>query len=226
MSDVEKDLAKFDSDLTARYKIAHKNKIPVDYTYKDEKGEILSIFDYIKNNINNSLLNIYKYISEKTNKLGALYIIYVYSEIYENKNGNNEKYDVDTLLNIINEFIEELNIYLPTLEIRVFDNYERFVEKYDTWSQNYEIQLKRDMLEYNRIINVQKILLESTPVKMESPEIHNIKIEFSPKFKNDDKDITINDGIDIFNQSIPTKYIPFIQYNDGSEKSFFRILKA
>ena len=183
----------FDDDTTLLYKSAHKYKTSVKYIYKVEDN-FEFIFNYIEDNINDDLENLYENIKTKIQYFSKEILIYIYIYV-KNKSINSAKKK-------FKNFLE-----MPDLE-----------EKYDEFLEKYNEDVLNDENIYERIINSQNNLLKIEPLKY-----HDLEITTTSKLFNliDEK----KDGIEIFNNSILSENVPYVQYNNGSE-TYYKVYEG
>jgi len=201
----------FDDKTTLIYKNAKELETPINYIY-EENGVYDTIANYILNNFENELINIYNYLKERNNLLDVYKFVYVWLYVINN---NENKNFTSYQLNKINEFLLILNF-------SDFDNIEILNNAYNDWINNYSLEIKRDEQILKNINKYQKDLNEIKPYKIKDITITGKNSIFSFKDQNG-LDINILDGIEIFDTSIPNMDVPFIRYNNSKNHSIYKI---
>ena len=237
-------LSLFDSDVTVMYKWVSFFKIPVRYLVPQSDvtvgRTVVSIFKLMQEWCSRSLplLEIYTLVLQQTQNLGAMEISYIYYYVASSTN----RAPVE-LLKEINHFYSALNLAeeesldmdsrLGSISLlRDVDDLQFEIQE---WSLKYQNLLNRDLLTYERIIDVQKQLASIDPVVATEPEIEVVTLEFYPQWKalgyavgsrsdpNVDNTVDPEDGVEIFNAAIPSYNVPFIQWNDDDGKKYYRV---
>jgi hypothetical protein len=226
------EISEFDTLYTLRIKKAYQQQIP--YKFILYNGEAyISLFDFIGNGVddNQKIVEIYKaaepYLTDLDYK--DFYIAYYY--VAKDKLNTND----ESLFQKINTLIDEINLdnrqnndvlEQNNLALSQYQNVSELLEDINFWSSNFQEEIIKNQKLYESLITSQKILENTKPVdiKMNSINIIGSKLEFNPKFVNlDSEEITPEDGIEIFDQLIPSINIPFIQYNDPLGKPYYKI---
>ena len=110
------------------------------------------------------------------------------------------------------------------LVVDKFENADDLQRTYDSWITQLNVRLSRDMKRLATIKEIQLTLAEvdQFPKIPFSPVLVNSTIvSYSPTI--DGRPVTIEDGPDIYNRSVVSKYVPFIRYNDKYGKPLFRV---
>ncbi|CAH6421734.1 Hypothetical protein HVR_LOCUS1374 [uncultured virus] len=110
------------------------------------------------------------------------------------------------------------------LVVDKFESPDDLQKTYDSWiTQIYE-KLASDMKRLDTIKEIQLTLAEvdQQPKIPFSPVIVNSTIvSFSPTI--DGRPVTKEDGLDIFNRSIVSRYVPFLRFNDKYGRPLYRV---
>ena len=225
------EISEFDTSYTLRIKKAFILEVPYKYIlYIDDN--YFSLFDFITAELDEkkNLIEMYRdanpYISDLN--LKDFYMSY-YSM-------TREMFELDAILQDINELIEDVNLdgkqNFGTLEennqaISLYQGTIDFIEDFNFWIINYSEEIKQNKTIYERLIKSQEILEQTDPteIKPDTVIINGSKLEFRPVFVNIDSAITIEDGIEVFDQIIPSIDIPFIQYNNSVGKSYYKVFE-
>lgn len=228
----------FDGEFTRKYKYAYDNQIPVKFTYT-ENGEIKSFMQLINEIIDNESIEdeyklkvIYKKILNINNKVTADDIQFLYSETYlqfGDVDENNAE-DMETIIAIVDNINNFLLLnYEETVEVDntppIPQDEYIFKNKRVFWLQMYEKLLNNDRILYNKICISQFELSKLRPEEYEQPKILNHNISYHPKIILNENELispTYEDGMDIFNHSIATKYIPIIHYTNEYKQSYIK----
>ena len=97
-----------------------------------------------------------------------------------------------------------------------------FISEYNKWLTRYNIELKNDVIMFDKMKENQKILKNiKKPILYHDIVISNITQVFTAIFKNKN-----SDGLDIFNNAIVTNNIPYIQYNDKEGVSYYKVYNS
>lgn len=222
------EISEFDTSYTLRIKKAFESGIPYKYILYDEEN-YFTLFQFIEAELeeNKNLISIYRdadpYISDLNLKdFYMSYYLFV-----------RESIDVETALQNINTLIADVNmdgeqnfgaLEENNQEQASFKNVTEFLEDFQFWVVNFVEETKQNVKKYERLIKSQEILEQTVPIdiKTESVIINQSRLEFKPKFVNINSDITLEDGIEVFDQFIPSIDIPFVQYNDSLGKSYYK----
>jgi len=111
-----------------------------------------------------------------------------------------------------------------TLVIDKFENQDDIQKTYDAWiiqnNEKWEIDMRR--LDTIKDIQLRLAEVDQQPKIPFSPiTINSTIVSFSPSI--DGRFVTAEDGLDIFNRSMVSKYVPFIRFNDKYGKPLFRV---
>lgn len=111
-----------------------------------------------------------------------------------------------------------------SLMVDKFESQDDLQRTYDAWVTEIIRELNKDMVRLASINDIQFRLAEvdKEPKIPFSPVTINSTItSYSPTING--RGVTLEDGLDIFNRAIPSKYVPYIQYNDKFGKAFSRV---
>jgi hypothetical protein len=119
-------------------------------------------------------------------------------------------------------FTEINNFYNPDDEDqhRGFRDVQELRLMYQAWYGRVQQQLERDKQTLDGILGLQQTLQELPPLHVSPLQIDNVVTSVNPQMDNP------IDGIDLFNRSVVSHYVPFIQYNDDSGKRFYKIYQG
>jgi hypothetical protein len=227
----------FDNDVTVMYKWAFSGTAhePVKYLVVDSDRKVTSIFTLTEQwfTENLSLLEIYNEILQRTKSLGAMEVSYIYYDV-ASRAGISSQSIFETInhfyttLNVANDQDENLDFRLGTITLlRDVNDLETHITD---WRGKYQNRLNRDYNTYQRIIEVQRQLARIEPVVASEPIIEVVTLEFRPQWKvynylqnPTDNFIESEDGVDIFDGTVPSYTVPFIQWNDDDGKRFYRL---
>ena len=231
------EVGKLDTDVTLLYKNAYKYNIPTKFVKvnikKPEGGQnIKTIVDRLKTYEYINILNPIRESIIKGDDLVEIQKEYDLSltdmqNIYYNISIK-ENIDTETIINNL-EHLNEINIG-ESIELTIDDirgSYDLWVNDIKKLIENEKNKLEQFLINFDIIDNVDlltpigssQISVQVTSVKFTS-YIHNVK----PLVKISDgttREINEHDGIDIFNFSKCSEYIPYIQYNN--EKKYYKL---
>lgn len=178
---------------------------------------------YIRRYPGSSLYQIYDSIIEEYNYLFVHDIVMSYVK-YIGLN-NIKKSDVDG----DNFYLDQFN---DIDKNRKYDNIEVLTNIFDKW-EKVRNNKKTKNNEYTDIINiiqedVFKVIkdTEENNEKVVSTNftVTNVSVVINP-LSSTGEDISIVDGLNIFNNSVASRRIPYIKYNDG-DKSYYKVYKG
>jgi hypothetical protein len=225
------EISEFDTSYTLRIKKAFESDVPYKYILYDGEN-YFSLFDFIKTELeeNKSLVKMYRdanpYVADLNLKDFYMYYYSMVREISE----------INIILEDINELIEDVNLdgkqndgVLEENEqnISLYKGSIDFLEDFQFWAIKFIQEKEQNVNIYKRLIKSQEILEQTPPteIKSETIVITSSKLEFKPKFININSEINIEDGIEVFDQIIPSQNIPFIQYNDSLKKPYYKVFE-
>lgn len=61
------------------------------------------------------------------------------------------------------------------------------------------------------------------PVLLGPVSINTSTLAFRPTLKSTGRPVMVQDGLDIFNYAVPSRYVPYIQYNDEQNRTWYRV---
>lgn len=230
----------YDNDITLMYKAANlfgyvtRLIIVRPKTEEDFNQEISSdtvVFellpDFVANLIQQNVIapEIYNIVVELNSKINIddvamSYYIYFYRK--DNSEGITRDY-----YSLINEVYKEIN---NSEDVDKFSDERTLAIFYTTWAEQNKTGSLRSK-EENRLDQI--IEVQNTLDKVKHDERNFPVIDFSPININSkimaffptiqDRSANMDDGLDIFNNSITSRYVPYIKYNDKYDKSYFRV---
>jgi hypothetical protein len=212
-------LGPYDNNVTTLYKWAAAYKVPVRLMIFYQKiGSDQTIFE--------SLTNL---VSRMANE--------VPSEVYDIVNSLNKNISVEDILMVYygsvffqakDSFIELNKVYRSIDNTSTgdrFDNQDDVLRTYDLWMQSLEKEKQKDAARLTAITENQNILAqlndEPSPILVGPVDINSTVMSFSPTINK--LPVTEDDGIDIFDRAVVSKYAPFIRYNDKFNRAHYRI---
>lgn len=236
MVDVDQDrpeIGQFDNDVTSLYKWAKFLEIPTqliiirprlpedtiqtgteNYVFEALPDILLRLLDEGKqpNEINEIIKSFKRVITVDD-------IIMVYFDILKQRSSSPISKD---LYKQVNAFYRALN---PDFFSDKFDSNNHIENIYNTWHNELLKLLERDNDRLDTILQIQKILTmsntEDNIINYTPVIINSTIISFRPTWNG--KYITKEDGIDIFNSAVVSKYVPFIKYNDKFGNPYYRV---
>lgn len=127
------------------------------------------------------------------------------------------------------ERLEEANnFYARLAQGQGFSEVSALRSFYEDYAPNFDKQVASDANRIKKVSKVQKLfdLLSKEPMFPISPiTVNGTAISFSPSFAPSSKRVSPEDGLEIFDQSILSVYVPFVQYNDG-ERKYFKVYEG
>lgn len=213
----------YDSNTTRLFKKAGEYRIPSIYVVvernKDElrfSNPIPAIVAKMAQGV--SLIAIYNEYSHLNERIDIDFIIYLYITVVGGKAS------LDYILQVIIAFEKEsrkngINRFIRTDDIEHFNK---------SFSDLYQEYLREDQEHLDYINRIQGMLVESSEgLPVYSPvESYGSTVLFKPTYKPTQKYPEAVDGIDIFNESQATKYVPYIQYNNQAGDRYYKLLKG
>lgn len=104
----------------------------------------------------------------------------------------------------------------PTAQIAPavrFETVEQLEDASNNWVQQYNTLLDRDREALERIETIHATLEEREPLRVSPIKVDGVTVSVSPTIGDTGNPVVPDDGIDIFNDSVPSTEIPYIQYN-------------
>jgi hypothetical protein len=218
------DLNIFDNNITTVVKKANELGVPVKYTYTDDLGEVHHFFEILYSFLSNdkTLYEIYYDLPNYLIKLSPSDFAFSCSYLYKN-----EGYSDDIVMKIINNFYFSLikfsdqDIY--SQRISQIRDVNIFKQQYQDWVRRFSLEITRDKKKLNYILKVQQDLFKiENPIKFHSVNILEVTMLYKP-LTIDREIIDVMNGIEIFNDSITSYNVPYIQYNDSNGKIRIRM---
>lgn len=218
------DLNIFDNNITTVVKKANQLGIPVKYTFTDELGEVHQVFEFLHSLLlsNRNLLEIYYDLPNYSIKLTPSDFAFSCSYLYKS-----EGYSDDIVMGIINHFYFSLikfsNEDIYSQRISQIRDVNIFKRQYQDWERRFLFEKNKDKKKLNYILKVQQDLFKiENPIKFHSVNILQVTMLYKP-LTIDNEVIDVMNGIEIFNDSIPSYNVPYIQYNDSNGRIFIRM---
>lgn len=125
------------------------------------------------------------------------------------------------LFGIINQVYRAID---NTLTVDKFESQDDLQKTYDSWIVQNNERRELDIRRLDTIIDIQDRLAEvdkRDKIPFSPVTVNSTIMSFSPTI--DGRPIVPEDGLDIFNGAIVSRYIPFIRYNDKYGKGLFRV---
>ena len=235
------DINKFDNEISILYKWSRLLNIPIDLLVEVEEiqnGDVKNFYvratEAVSNLMNNdeSIEEIAENLSDiDLISIGIIYSIFALNDI-ENKKDiklKDERSNVDNLLNTLNNFYEDNDIdeyYTDLNELR---------QAIQEWSESVQNRYREDMINleylenyqnqlvnihplYRSPINIDRVEVLAHPMLISNKNDKNDKNDKKNKDEGNEKVPTVDDGFDIFDDSLASKYVPYIQYNINDNK--------
>lgn len=215
----------FENEVTKLYKVAASNEIPTSSVVLSLGTDNPEVVDYIPvaesvffyNNKGKTLADIYQILIVDNPNLTVNTIVNSYI-------GMTGVEDYGRLIPLIREVYskfdqENIDIIKTINDVRVFHE------------QISEQEQRQAYIDYNRAVEITAIQTVISRVNalpkmfMKTATVVN-RATFAISATIDNREINIHDGYDIFNQSVISKYIPYIQYNDSKGKRFYKVYRG
>lgn len=227
MSNKRVDLNAFDTNTTTLYKYARAYKIPAVYvTVWRLKGVLKYANTFTQ--VNASLAN-------GSNS----------REVYNTFKSLNPKFNIDLMIYLYVKYAESVEmtsddilkgvVYIDTIN-RIgasrFEDRGGLAVHMDVMTRRLKGYMDEDDERMAVIESVQNTLL-GTRITVRaskftiSGHMYNISpMKFGGLGSNRREKLKLEDGIDVFNDSQATIFVPFIQYNDGNGERYFKVIKG
>ncbi|CAH6418655.1 Divergent VETF early transcription factor large subunit [uncultured virus] len=223
--------SKFDNNVTATYKAAAILKLPVKYTYTQEDGSLHSIPSLVTARLREgkTIVEIYDEMGNVSPSLSAVEIAMLYTNM-----AMVEGVKPEAILPYVNQFYTYLNKVakdeaeesnVQALELALFRDVDDFESQHRVWSQKFQSLLEKDTRTLNTIYDVQDQLEKIEPIPYSGLEVLKTTMSHSPTWKGGSA-IDAEDGIEIFNQAVPSYFVPYIRYNNSTGKHYVRVYEG
>lgn len=219
-------ISEFDTNYTLLYKNAFQLTEPAKYVLLHEDGSYSSAFTFIEQKIKKeSSIKIWEELRTLTENISLGDFCYMY--FYVSKKN---KIHHDEILNNVNLVIDHFNEDSST---EAYENNQKYVnydtitqleEPYRFWYREYNKEKDKDRKIYINIIEIQTRLESTDVVEIKNLEIESSSFEYETIY--DSQIPTIFDGISIFNDMGTNIYIPYIQWNDPSDKKYYKVFES
>ena len=127
----------------------------------------------------------------------------------------------DNLYMTINRIYRDMD---NTLLIDKFESQDDLQRTYEAWIAQMNTRRARDMKRLDTINQIQLTLAEvdqQPKIQFSPVAINSTIVSFSPTM--DGRPVAKEDGLDIFNRAVVSRFVPFIRYNDKYGKPVFRV---
>lgn len=182
--------------------------------YEDEKYFYVAI---------SSLINYWSKMGKTLNE--------IYKQINKIKKVEIEDFVMSYVINYLKSIslinLKEINSFYQEVYNLEGDHYEsldQLKEDYSIWRQSLLQEFEKESKIINSITSIQSKLNEInnlTEIYYSPIFIDSIITSFNPKINN--RPVTVEDGIDIFNMSVVSEYVPFIRYNDSNKNTYIKV---
>ena len=122
---------------------------------------------------------------------------------------------------IINDVYRDID---NTITLDRFESTTDLISYYDSWVNELLQEWDLDMRRLTAIKAIQEelaIVVQEEPIPFGPVTINSTIMSFTPTING--KVVTSEDGIDIFNNAVTSRYIPYIKYNDQYNRSYSRV---
>lgn len=193
----------FDNDISITYKWAKYLNIPQKYVLKINENTYTNVIDEINNQlaIGKSLTE----ISDLFPNISTLDLAMIYTLIESKKIS-------------IKEILKNINNWYIMIDLKPIRDENELKFLYNDWSKKYKKSWDQDLDKLDRILDVQEELSEYAPLNKSPINIEQVTL--SIRFSINGKDVIPEDGIVIFNNVVPDKYISYIQYKGETDNLY------
>lgn len=217
----------FDSNLTRLYRNAVKFRVPTSLVIIERVNGVinyLNTFDLIKRDVrrNRPLKEIYNHYSPLNPRItpdDVVLLYYIYSV-----------FQGGSLRDLSQETLKEINQFDADVRNKTgtrFASESSLKDYYSSWKRDIDRFLEEDKAFLNEMDAQYEELNEGIPTMLDysGVNVSSTVINFGITFRDfPDAVPEVEDGIDIFNEMIATRYTPLIQYNDSNGVKYFRLL--
>jgi hypothetical protein len=128
------------------------------------------------------------------------------------------------ILSSINQIYQDINDQKKT-----YGDMTIFQTNYETWLSNDQSEKEEDENKFEQIILIHQTLEELARRQQEQegdllvtePLIISTLKSYYPTLEG--REVTTDDGIDLFDSLVPSAQVPYLQFNDKNGKNFYRI---
>lgn len=220
----------YDNDMTLLYKYVDFFQVPVKLIIvrprtDADKGIIYGTKDFVFESLPliverlsrevDTVADLYDIITGYKESIKAIDVIMTY---YSQIRTNNKDPNLYTLINNIYRDID------VNLTVDRFESQDDLQNAYDTWVTELNKQKEADLVLLDTILDIQSRLEEvdkQDKIPFSPVIINSTIMSYSPQI--DGRAVTIEDGLDIFNAAVPSRYVPYIRYNDKHGRSLSRV---
>lgn len=214
------DLSIFDNDLTTAYKAAKRHNTPVRLLVLNENYsgppnslsidmfEMLSTL--IKRHISSATA---RDIYRRAYDLSPALILEDFVMLYSYWRFRLQV-RVDHIVNDIN------TVYQEVLEADRYNSQDDLVVHIKTWQEGLMKAMAEDLAKHDKIVQIQAQLTNIKPLKISEFSRTHTTIAFSPNYRGEP--VTLEDGIDIFNEAKVSIVCSFIRFN-GNTTTYSKI---
>ena len=215
----------FDSSITLKYKYGNYFQVPIKYLYKD-KDELKPIRELLLTtmdqypSISKGLTAIYNFLMEHSVDILASEFVGYYVLVSEQS--------PETVFPSIVEFLSEID------KKNDIENVNKLRDTIFSVQTEIGQQLKKENDGYETIVNDQAELEQLKEIETTEPIIERSIVQYKvwrkapvdvdiKEWRNKYGTIFPKDGIELFDQAIPSFAVPLVQYNNEDEKPIYRI---
>lgn len=111
-----------------------------------------------------------------------------------------------------------------TMAVDKFEGPDDLQRTYDAWVTEIIRERDVDMRRLDSIKDIQRILAEvdqEAKIPFSPVAINSTIMSFNPTING--RSVTPEDGLDIFNRAVPSRYVPYIRYNDKYGRPYSRV---
>lgn len=155
-------------------------------------------------------------IRQKFPSVSALDVVMFYYLISSSRDIDN-----DVIIANVNNFFEAVGA-------RNIGTIENLTSIFQAWQSDMVRLFNKDMMTLRRIQEIQEQLIQKEPFATTPIKYENVVVSASPRLRTGGEDQPIpipRNGIDIYNASIPSYIVPYVQYN-SEDRKYYKLYKG
>ena len=205
------EITPFDNEISVLYKWAQIFKIPVRLimvSIEIEGDKEMAVHDSLTNIVNTkiqegkNLIDIYYEIIDQYGQVNTNDVVMIYALLMMNRGTS------DPVLDEINNLYRDIN---PETEDDEIENISDLRLMINDWREKLARDLESDMVKLENIRTIQNELAKYNEVLYSPLDIDTVVIKGQTTYHGNLP--TTDDGVAIFDQSIPSQEVPYIKYN-------------
>ncbi len=218
---------RYDNDVTLLYKFVGISNLPTNLIISRPRinnepgfGSTKLIFESITDIIqrlvdeNHNPADIYDIVTSFKPTISLNDIIMTWFGLYQDPERTDNYQDINELYQQIDE----------SISVEQFEDENQLISSYNSWRNNIGIQTEFDYKRLNKILDNQQQLQnvgDVVDIPYSPVTISSTTTAYNPQIMG--KNVTVDDGLDIFNYSIASVYAPFIKYVDNFGMTYYKV---